>query len=192
MKMTAALAQLSSGKGEEMAEAGVRNWGAWGSPFIGARGGEEGERWRAPASSPRRGWWRTVVTTGWLGQTRRRDGSGRRKAPNRAGERDNGEATGRAVAGGDRIASPVTGTRKALTSGTRLPERERERSRESEGECDWRVGPGWQRRRGARARGQWAPWAVREKGRHGHVGEREGVWAGNGPAEGGVFSFFFF
>jgi hypothetical protein len=44
MEMTAALAQLSSGKGEEMAEAGVRNWGAWGGPFIGARGGEGGER----------------------------------------------------------------------------------------------------------------------------------------------------
>jgi hypothetical protein len=54
----------------------------------------------------------------------RRDGSGRRKAPNRAGERDNGEATGRAVAGGNRVASPVTGARKALTSGARLPERE--------------------------------------------------------------------
>jgi hypothetical protein len=90
MKMPAALAQLSSGKGEEMAEDGVRNWGARGSPFIGARGGEGGERWRAPASFPRWGWWRTVAASG------RRDGSGRRKAPNRAGERDNGEAMGRA------------------------------------------------------------------------------------------------
>jgi hypothetical protein len=78
MEMTAALAQLSSGKGEEMAEAGVRNWGARGGPFIGARGGEGGERWRAPVSSPRRGWWRTMVTTGWLEQTGRRGGSGRR------------------------------------------------------------------------------------------------------------------
>jgi hypothetical protein len=77
MEMTAALAQLSSGKGEEMAKAGVRNWGARGGPFLGAQGGEGGERWRAPASSPQRGWWRTVVTTGWLGQTGRRDGSGR-------------------------------------------------------------------------------------------------------------------
>jgi hypothetical protein len=34
--MTTALAQLSSGKGEEMAEARVRTWGAWGGPFIGA------------------------------------------------------------------------------------------------------------------------------------------------------------
>ena len=54
MKMAAALAQLSSGKGEEMAEAGVRNWGARGGPFIGARGGEGGVRWRASVSSPRR------------------------------------------------------------------------------------------------------------------------------------------
>jgi hypothetical protein len=68
----------------------------------------------------------TVVATGWLGQTGRRDGSCRRKAPNRAGERDNGEATGRVVTGGDRVASPVTGARKTLTSGARLPERERE------------------------------------------------------------------
>jgi hypothetical protein len=104
--MAAALAQLSSGEGEEMAEAGVRNWGAQGGLFIGARGGEGGERWRAPASLPRRRWWHTVVTTGWLEQTGRRDGSGRCKALNQAGGRDNGEATGRAVADGDRVASP--------------------------------------------------------------------------------------
>ena len=67
MEMMAALAQLSSGKWEEMAEAGVRNWGARGGPFIGARGGEGGERWQALASSPQRGWWHIVVTTGWLG-----------------------------------------------------------------------------------------------------------------------------
>jgi hypothetical protein len=36
------------------------------------------------------GMWRTMVAMGWLGQTGRRDGSSRRKAPNRAGERDNG------------------------------------------------------------------------------------------------------
>jgi hypothetical protein len=39
---------------------------------------------------------------------------------------------GAVAASGDRVASPVTGARKALTSGARLPERERER--ESEGE----------------------------------------------------------
>jgi hypothetical protein len=54
MEMAATLAQLSSGTGEEMAEAGVRNWGARGGPFIGARGGEGGVRWRASVSSPRR------------------------------------------------------------------------------------------------------------------------------------------
>jgi hypothetical protein len=70
-----------------------------------------------------------MVTTGWLGQTGRRDGSGRRKAPNQAGECDNGEATERAVADDDRIASPVTSARKALTSGARLPEGERDRKR---------------------------------------------------------------
>jgi hypothetical protein len=68
---------------------------------------------------------------GWLGQTGRRDGSGTRKAPNRAGERDNGEAMWRAVADGDRFASPVVGPRKALTGGARLPGGER--SQESEG-----------------------------------------------------------
>jgi hypothetical protein len=39
MKMTVALAQSSSGKGEEVAEAGLRSWGAWGGPFIGGQGG---------------------------------------------------------------------------------------------------------------------------------------------------------
>jgi hypothetical protein len=63
----------------------------------------------------------------------RRDGSGRRKAPNRAGERNNGKATGRAVADGDRVASPIMGARKALTSGARLLEREREIARERGG-----------------------------------------------------------
>jgi hypothetical protein len=32
-----------------MTEARVRNWGARGGPFIGARGGEGGEKWRPPA-----------------------------------------------------------------------------------------------------------------------------------------------
>jgi hypothetical protein len=38
---------------------------------------------------------------------------------------------GGAVAGGDLVTSPVTGARKALTSGARLPERERESEGES-------------------------------------------------------------
>jgi hypothetical protein len=74
-----------------------------------------------------------VVAIGWLGQTGQRDGSGRRKAPNRAGERDNGKATRRTVASGERIDSLVTGMRKVLTSGDHLPERGRLRG--SEGEC---------------------------------------------------------
>jgi hypothetical protein len=63
----------------------------------------------------------------------RRDGSGRHKAPNRAGERDNGEATGRMVAGGEPVDSLVTGARKVLTSEAHLPERGRLRG--SEREC---------------------------------------------------------
>jgi hypothetical protein len=98
MKMAAALAQLSSGKGEEMAKAGVRNWGARGGPFIGARGGEGGGRWRAPASSPQRGWWCTVATTGRLrqgGDGMARLAQGDRGARRQSGRRaSNGETTG--------------------------------------------------------------------------------------------------
>jgi hypothetical protein len=111
------------------------------------------------------------VATGWLGQTRRWDDSGRRKAPNRAGERDNGEVTGWAVADGDHVASPVTGARKALTSGARLLERERARVRATDG---WgRAGSG---------RGGAAP------ARAGARGKRA-AWAGRG---GQVFPFSFF
>jgi hypothetical protein len=67
MKMMAALAQSSSGKGGEVAEAGVRSWGARGGPFIGGRGGG-GRGWRA--DSCRGG------NDG--AQWRQRDGSGRR------------------------------------------------------------------------------------------------------------------
>jgi hypothetical protein len=57
-----------------------------------------------------------------------------REAPNRAGEHVNGEATGRAVAGGERADSLVMGEgEKGLTGGVRLPERGR--SRGSEGGC---------------------------------------------------------
>jgi hypothetical protein len=95
------------------------------------------------------------------------------------------------VADGDRVASPVTSTRKALTSGTRLPGRERdhERARGS-------VADGWGRagsdggKRGRAGDGPLGP-----RGRKGGAGARErerGVWAGNDPSEGGVFSFFSF
>jgi hypothetical protein len=128
-----------------------------------------------------------VVATGWLGQTGRWDGSGRRKAPNRAGERDNGEATGQAVAGGDRVASPVTGARKALTSGTRLPERERDRERARgvrlTGGAELAVAEG----RGARVRG--------DGPRKGGVRARGRVRGGLGRKRlnrgGGVFPFLF-
>jgi hypothetical protein len=111
-----------------------------------------------------------------------------RKTPNLAGERVNGEATERAVAGGDRVDSLVTGAREGLTIGTRLPERGQLRGSEG-GQAD-----GWGRPvsgegRSAmreRARGRWAAWAERgtgawERGRKG--------WAGFGPAEGGIFPF---
>ena len=55
-----------------------------------------------------------------------------RKAPNRAGERVNGEAMERAAASGDRVDSLVMGARKVLTSGARLPERGRLRGSEGE------------------------------------------------------------
>jgi hypothetical protein len=44
--------------------------------------------------------------------------------------------------------------------------------------------------RGERARGRLAAWAARG-GERGRGREREGVWAGNDPTEGG-FSFFYF
>jgi hypothetical protein len=54
------------------------------------------------------------------------------KAPNRAGERVNGEAMERAATDGDRVDSLVTGARKGLTSGAHLPERGRLRGSEGE------------------------------------------------------------
>jgi hypothetical protein len=58
--------------------------------------------------------------------------AGWRKAPNRAGERVNGEAMERAAAGGDRVDSLVMGVRKGLTSRARLPERGQLRGSEGE------------------------------------------------------------
>jgi hypothetical protein len=119
----------------------------------------------------------------------RRDGSGRRKAPNRAGERNNGKATGRAVADGDRVASPIMGARKALTSGARLLEREREIARERGGV---RLTGGAEL---AAAEGSADAWAMGHLGREGggrKARAREEVWAGSGPAEGGSFLFFYF
>jgi hypothetical protein len=91
--------------------------------------------------------------------------------------------------GDDRVVSPVTCVRKVLTSGTRLPERvvARERVRLMGG-ARLAAAEG----RGARARGSWAAWAARGGEKRGRAGEREGVWAENGPAEGDFFSFFIF
>jgi hypothetical protein len=49
-------AELNStqGRGEGVAEAGVKKEGARAALFIGVRGGEGEERWRAPTSLPRR------------------------------------------------------------------------------------------------------------------------------------------
>jgi hypothetical protein len=182
MNMMAALAQLSSGKGEEMAEAGVRNWGARGGPFIGTRG-EKGARG---------GEHRRACHGGDGGaQWRRRDGSGRCKAPNRDGERDNGEVTGRAVAGGDRVASPVTGARKGLTSGGRLPEGEKDRERARGVRLTGGARLATIEREGSAARGRWATWAAKGGGVRALSRERGRVWAGNGPVEGVVFLFVF-
>jgi hypothetical protein len=46
----------------------------------------------------------------------------------------------------------------------------------------------WRKR--GRARGRWAAWV--ERGTDAQEREREGGWAGSGPAEGVRISFFFF
>jgi hypothetical protein len=64
---------------------------------------------------------------------------------------------------GDRVASPVTGARKALTSGTRLPGREIARERGKYGlmgGAELAAAEG----RGARVRGRWAAWAAKKGG----------------------------
>jgi hypothetical protein len=77
-----------------------------------------------------------VATMGQLGQGG--DGMARLAQGDRDARRQPGwraskwRDDGAVATGGDRVASSVTGTRKALTSGTHLPERDRERAR---GEC---------------------------------------------------------
>jgi hypothetical protein len=98
-KGAATLAQLSSGKGRGSGRGRCGERGSSGGPFIGARGRERGERWRAPASLPRRGWWRTVATTGRLelgGDRMARLAQGDRGTRRQPGRRaSNGETTGR-------------------------------------------------------------------------------------------------
>jgi hypothetical protein len=127
------------------------------------------------------------VAMGWLGQSGRRDGSGRRKAPNRAGERDNGEATGQAVAGGDRVAGPVTGARKALTSGARLPERERARGVRLTGGAGLAAQRGGER--GCAGDGPLGP---RKGGECGRARERGGFGPKMAQPRGVSFFFFLF
>jgi hypothetical protein len=89
------------------------------------------------------------------------------------------------VVGGERAGEGMGGTRD-LTSGPRLPARER-RERERGGATNrW----GQAVRRGAGAR-SWAAWDVGGEG----GGEAGATWARNGLAEGGerkCFSFFLF
>jgi hypothetical protein len=88
--------------------------------------------------------------------------------------------------GGNRVVSPVTGARKVLTSGTRLSEREWLRG--SEGECGWRVGPGWQRQRGGE-RAEVGPLGPR--GGERSAGERESLGRKQ-SSRGGIFPLFSF
>jgi hypothetical protein len=178
-----------------VAEAGVRKDGAQAVLFIGAQGGERrrgGEHQRA-------------CHGGDDGTQWRRDGSGRRgvkgrlghsargrKVPNRAGERVNGEATGRTVAGAERADSLVTGEgEKGLTGGAHLPERGRSRGSEGGAADGWGrpVNGGGRSATRQWARDRWAAWAAREGGVRARGEER---WAGSGPAEGGSISFFSF
>jgi hypothetical protein len=91
--------------------------------------------------------------------------------------------------GGDHVASPVTGGRKALTSGTRLLEREITRE---QGECGLTGGAELAATEGigARVRGRWATWAVKG-GVRTRAREREGLGRKR-PSRGGEFSLFLF
>jgi hypothetical protein len=112
---------------------------------------------------------------------------GRRKTPNRASERDNGEATGRAVASGDRADSSITGAREGLTSGVGLTEGERMRG---EGRSGCRAGLGCQAGAGAREVGR-----VGREGERGRAKERgRKLGSETGPAGGEKrnFRFVFF
>jgi hypothetical protein len=129
----AALAQSSSGKEEEGGRGWCEGLGSSGWSFYRRPGRGRGERWRALASSPQRGWWRTVATTRRLGQGgdgMARLAQGDRDTRRQLGRRaSNGETTGRWRPAATASLAPVTGARKALTGGARLPGRERSRGR---------------------------------------------------------------
>jgi hypothetical protein len=174
-KDAATLAQSSSGKEEE-----------------GGRGWCEGLRSSGWSfyRRPGRGWWRTVATTRRLGQGgdgMARLAQGDRGARRQQGRRaSNGETTGRWRPAAIASLAPVTGARKTLTGGARLPGRERSRGRER-----GLIGGGEVSVAGAGAR-RWAAWAAEGRGVR-RAREGEEAWAGNGPAEGGFpFPFFLF
>jgi hypothetical protein len=96
------------------------------------------------------------------------------------------------VTGGDRVASLVTSARMVLTSGTRLPERERAVARER-GRVRLTGGAGLAATegRGVRARGRWAAWAARG-GEEARARGRERRIGPETAQPRGEFSFFFF
>jgi hypothetical protein len=154
-----------------MPEVGVRNWGARGGLFIGARGGEGGERWRAPAEM--------VAHSGEDGMARA-DARRQTELVDAIMARRRGEQWPVAIAS----LAPVTNVRKALTGGARSLERDRERARGVR--ADGRGRPvSWGAAR--HAGGTWAAWARGRGGRR-----AGGSWAGNGPTGGGRRFFFFF
>jgi hypothetical protein len=97
----------------------------------------------------------------------------------------NGEATGRAVAGGERADSLITSAGEGADKRGRVG-KERERMR-GKGRSGSRVGPGWQWR-GAGACGRWAELGLgRARGR-----ERGGLGPESAQPGGERKSFFFF
>jgi hypothetical protein len=180
--------ELGGGCGE--AEAGVRSWGSSGRSFYrqpgrgAGEGASTGEACRGGDDGAQ--WWRRdgsgqTVVTGRLDHSARG-----RKAPICISERVNGEAMGRAVAGGER----VDGRSRARGKGADKqgpPARERAVARER----------GWARLTGgvglsgeSAARGRWVAWVTREGGaRAGERGEILGrIWP---RQEGRVFLFPF-
>jgi hypothetical protein len=184
-----------------VAEAGVRNWGARGGPFIGVRGGEGargGVHRRAHhggmvahSGDDEMAWAGGVM--GWLGWRKGTEAQG----ANRAGER----VMARRRGSGDRVASPGHGSEEGADGRGPLA---KERDREG-GECGLTGGAepiaGEQRER---ERGAADGWGRNVSGGRGHaamgrlghgregsarVREREEAWTRSGPTEGAGFPF---